>query len=564
MNTTEINGFEIETFNQYDLKAGAKESHCPLCSHDRSSVNQKQKCASLDWSRGLGTCHHCGEVFQLHTFKSKTMKEYVKPKWVNNTFISDKAIKYFESRGISQKSLVDLKVGEGLEWMPQTKKEVNTIQFHFFEDGKLINTKFRDGKKNFKLVSGAQRIFYNIDSVNDSEYVVIVEGEIDAISVHEVGLTSVISVPTGANVNTNNLDFLDWSIDKFDDKQKIILALDNDEAGQALQQEFIRRLGAEVCYLADFGSYKDANGYLVANGSVKLHDLLSSAPQCPLENVVTLKDVNDELEDFVYNGFKPGFQVGLPNFDNIFSTYTGQFIAVTGIPSSGKSDFVDQMAVGYNQRYGWKIAFASPENKPTFLHTHKLIRKIGNWMPSRTDVRGPKWNEIVEHIDNNYFFLEMERYDLDKVLEKASELVKRKGIKCFVLDPFNKINMKGKSNMNVNDYTMEYLKKIEEFCRKYDVLTIVVAHPTKMYKNQQGLIDEPTMYNIKGGGEWYDASHHGLLVHRNYEEKTVKVKVLKVKFQNLGENGAEQHFKWNHRSGTYDELESPTKTDMPF
>ena len=63
------------------------------------------------------------------------------------------------------------------------------------------------------------------------------------------------------------------------------------------------RLGAEVCYLADFGSYKDANGYLVANGSVKLHDLLSSAPQCPLENVVTLKDVNDELEDFVYNGF---------------------------------------------------------------------------------------------------------------------------------------------------------------------------------------------------------------------------------------------------------------------
>ena len=50
--------------------------------------------------------------------------------------------------------------------------------------------------------------------------------------------------------------------------------------------------------------------------------------------------------------FKPGFQVGLPNFDNIFSTYTGQFIAVTGIPSSGKSDFVDQMAVGYNQRYG--------------------------------------------------------------------------------------------------------------------------------------------------------------------------------------------------------------------
>ena len=23
-------------------------------------------------------------------------------------------------------------------------------------------------------------------------------------------------------------------------------------------------------------------------------------------------------------------------------------------------------------------------------------------------------------------------------------------------------------------------------------------------------MEEPTMYNIKGGGEWYDASYHGL------------------------------------------------------
>ena len=32
---------------------------------------------------------------------------------------------------------------------------------------------------------------------------------------------------------------------------------------------------------------------------------------------------------------------------------------------------------------------------------------------------------------------------------------------------------------------------------------------------------------------------------------TVKAKVLKVKFQNLGENGAEAHFKWEPRSGSF-------------
>ena len=83
------------------------------------------------------------------------------------------------------------------------------------------------------------------------------------------------------------------------------------------------------------------------------------------------------------------------------------------------------------------------------------------------------------------------------------------------------------------------------------MLVIVVAHPTKMYKDKDGKIEEPTMYNIKGGGEWYDASYHGLLVHRDYANKTVKAKVLKVKFQNLGENGAEAHFTWEPRSGCF-------------
>ena len=82
-------------------------------------------------------------------------------------------------------------------------------------------------------------------------------------------------------------------------------------------------------------------------------------------------------------------------------------------------------------------------------------------------------------------------------------------------------------------------------------LVIVVAHPTKMYKDKDGKMEEPTMYNIKGGGEWYDASYHGLLVHRDYQLNTVKVKVLKVKFQNLGKNQAEAHFRWDSASGCY-------------
>ena len=555
VNTTEINGFQIEQFNQFGLKVGALESICPVCSHQRKPENKKKKCASLDWDRGLGTCHNCNKTFQLHTFKRKgeSDKVYVRPDYSTKTHKqpSSKVIEWFKGRGISQKTLEDLNVSEGPEYMPQTNKEENTIKFNYMMGGELINIKYRDGRKNFKLYKGAEKIFYNIDSTVGHSFCVIVEGEIDVLALHEAGISNAISVPNGATLGNNNLDYLDNCIDYFADKEKIIIAVDQDEPGQALRQELIRRLGAEVCYTCLFDDCKDANEYLLKYGSERLSKTIHDARPVPLENVTTFKDIEGEITDFVQNGFKPGFQIGLRNFDEIFSTYTGQFITVTGIPSSGKSDFVDQMVIGYNKEYNWKIAFASPENAPTYLHAHKLMRKLWEGMPSQKDIANDKWSQISEYINDNFFFIDMERYTLDSVLKKGAELVKRKGIKCLVIDPFNKVRDVDAKTEDVNRYTMEYLTKIETFAKKYDVLVIIVAHPTKMYKDANGKIEEPTMYNIKGGGEWYDASYHGLLVHRDYENKTTKVKVLKVKFQNLGENGGECFFTWEPKSGCY-------------
>ena len=554
MSVEEINGFLIDKFNQHGLKEGATQGICPLCSSDRKPKNQKLQCASYDWERGLGTCHNCDTTFQLHTYQRKGASEkvYIRPQTPEQfNEVSTNVETWFGTRGISKKTLSDLKVTEGAEWMPQTSKKENTIQFNYFMGDQLINIKYRDGRKNFKLYKGAEKVFYNINSVVGYDWCVIVEGEMDVLALHEAGIKNAISVPNGATLNSNNLDYLDNCIDYFDDKTKIILAVDDDEPGQALRNEFVRRLGAEVCYLVDFNGQKDANEYLIENGHEALRDAIHIATQVPLEGVTTLYDIQDELKDFVKNGFKPGFQVGLNNFDKIFSTYTGQFITVTGIPSSGKSDFVDQMVVGYNNLYGWKTAFASPENQPTYLHAHKLMRKTWEDMPRVDDIDSNKWQQVSEKVNDNYFFIDMDKYNLESVLRKGAELVKRKGIKCLVLDPFNKIRDVNAKSDDVNRYTMDYLAKIETFAKKYDVLVFIVAHPTKMYKGQDGKMEEPTMYNIKGGGEWYDASYHGLLVHRDYDAKTTKVKVLKVKFQNLGENGAESYFTWEPRSGSF-------------
>jgi twinkle protein len=566
MQTNEINGFTIEKFNQYGLESGKSQGVCPLCSHTRKPENKKAKCASYDWDRGLGTCHNCSTSFQLHTYQRKGASErvYVRPEVAEFLPVKDKVTEWFETRGITQRTLDDLKVGQGPEYMPQTGKTENTIQFNYIMGDQLINVKYRDGRKNFKLYKGAEKVFYNINSIIGYDSCVITEGEMDVLAFHEAGVKNVISVPNGATLTNNNLDYLDNCIDYFEDKERILLAIDKDEPGQMLQQELVRRLGAETCFIVDFDDCKDANEYLLKHGKQKLAESIAKARPYPLENVTTFKDIEGEITDFVKNGFKPGFQVGLPNFDEIFSTYTKQFITVTGIPSSGKSDFVDQMVVGYNQQYGWKTAFASPENQPTYLHAHKLMRKVWGDMPNVSDIGGAKWKEVAEHVNDHFYFIDMDKYDLDSVLRKGAELVKRKGIKCLVIDPYNKVRDINAKTDDVNRYTMDYLMKIETFAKKYDCLVFIVAHPTKMMRGQDGKIQEPTMYNIKGGGEWYDASYHGLLVHRDYDAGTTKVKVLKVKFQNLGENGAEAHFTWDRASGRFVPEISIKQDDLPW
>ena len=180
MQTTEINGFLIDEFNQHKLEEGKKQGICPNCSPDRKPKNVKAKCASYDWERGLGTCHNCNTSFQLHTYQRKGASEkvYVRPAVKADPekpeFVSDKVIEWFKTRGISSQTLIDLKVSEGPEWMPQTGKTENVIKFNYFMGDQLINVKYRDGRKNFKLYKGAEKVFYNIKFFLPSRYLTLI------------------------------------------------------------------------------------------------------------------------------------------------------------------------------------------------------------------------------------------------------------------------------------------------------------------------------------------------------------------------------------------------------
>ncbi|MFR6181520.1 MAG: toprim domain-containing protein [Flavonifractor plautii] len=102
----------------------------------------------------------------------------------------------------------ELRLTEQEEYMPQTGQKERCLCFNYFEDGKLVNTKFRTLQKHFRMVSGAELIPYHIDALRGTPECIFTEGELDAASFMAIGRRDVVSVPSGANSNLQWMDRL--------------------------------------------------------------------------------------------------------------------------------------------------------------------------------------------------------------------------------------------------------------------------------------------------------------------------------------------------------------------
>jgi len=238
------------TYSDFDINVGNKASGqtytiCPKCSHDRKKKNTK--CLGVNLDKGIWHCNHCNWSGSL------SKKQYVLPKWENNTQLSDKVLEWFQKRNISQETLVKMQIAEKSEYMPQVESERTVVCFPYIKDNKVLNVKYRTSDKLFKLYKDAELIFYNIDGIKDQEEVLIVEGEIDALTMIQLGYTNTVSVPNGATKGNNNLQYLDNCYQYFENVKKVIIATDNDEPGERLAQELARRIRIEKCSRAYFG-----------------------------------------------------------------------------------------------------------------------------------------------------------------------------------------------------------------------------------------------------------------------------------------------------------------------
>lgn len=554
-------------WDKYGIQApqggsGNRKVFCPQCRDKRH--DKRDKSLSINLSTGEFHCHYCGfsgtaaekEDWERNDWRyrqplRRQPKVYKKPlpRPQQQEAMSDKALTWFAGRGISRETLQAAKVTEGLEYMPQKEKKINTIQFNYYRGGELLNTKFRTGDKCFKLVSGAELLPYNIDSIKGSKECIITEGEMDALSFIECGRTDVVSVPNGANANLDYLD--DYLEEYFDDKETIYIASDTDEKGIMLREELLRRFGAERCRVLEYGEgCKDANEHLMQYGRESLLKCIDDAPEIKLEGVFTVSDFEDSLDALFENGMQKGVTVGHDNFDRLCSFETKRLCIVTGIPGSGKSEFIDEIVERLNIRYDWRFAYFSPENAPLAYHASKLIEKFTGKHFDKSHLAWHEYTMVKEHIEKNFFFISPPRdFKLDTILEKAHSLVRRKGIKGLIIDPYNRLESE-QGRKNETQYISEVLDKLTNFAQLNDILVILMAHPTKQPKNKDGVVEAPTLYDISGSANFFNKADFGIVVHRDRLLNTVQVHIQKVKFRHLGECGTAL-FKYNLNNGRY-------------
>ena len=544
-----------ETFEEYGIKIPYRRSNgnvkcvCPNCKNS-GRAHPEDRSLSVNLDQGVWNCHYCGWSGGLKGYERRhfVKKNYRRPNPIQETGLSQKVINYFSLRGISEDTLQSMHIAEGLEFMPQVGREMNTIQFPYYLEGELINIKYRTGDKKFKLTSGAELIPYNIDGIKDCEDCVFVEGEMDALSFIEAGITNVVSVPNGANANLDWLD--DFMEGWFDDKTTIYVAVDNDEKGIGLRDELVRRFGAERCMLVSWSpGCKDANDQLKTFGKESLRNCVKGAREVKVGGIFTLTDYESELDEVYAHGLQRGKVIGHENFDRLISFETKRLLVVTGVPSSGKSEFIDEMIVRLNLRYGWKAAYFSPENLPLHYHASKLIEKLTGRKFKADSLTADEYGFAKQYVHDNFLHILPEgRYTLEAILEKAQFLVRRKGIKVLVIDPYNRIESDLGRESETN-YISKILDQLTNFAQRNDVLVCLMAHPRKINRseNADGV---PTFYDINGSANFYNKADYGLIVHRYRNEGYTMVRVAKVKFRHLGESG-DAFFKYNIENGRY-------------
>lgn len=265
-------------------------------------------------------------------------------------------------------------------------------------------------------------------------------------------------------------------------------------------------------------------------------------------------------------GLPPGASTGWPSVDEFYTVAPSQWTLITGVPGSGKSEWLDALMVNLAKLGKWRFFVYSPENWPVSLHAAKLAEKyVGKPFGHGPTQRMEKdeLDEALRWIEGIWDFCTPADGSLTGILNEAIETVSlgdtwKTGI---VIDPWNYVeHLRG--GMTEADYLSFALGQLVDFVRgKYakrnhggNLHVWVVAHPKIMQKAKDGSYPIPRPYDISGGAHWWNKADNCITIHRDQAEgsQEVQVHVQKVRFKHIGRIGV-SGLNYDRVTGRYNE-----------
>jgi twinkle protein len=543
-----------------NLRDGQQKTKCPECQPEHDPSDNPLS-ITVEPHQILFKCHHCGiegAVFE----KSATPTNYQKPTPEPISYLSAPSSfldVFFKERGISRETYESFNIfTDDNLW----------VGFPYNgHGGKCDNIKLRTKDKQFRQTKNGKKSLYNYDRVKDAKEVVIVEGEMDVLAVYEAGISEVTTLPDGAPPN---------AVFKENDKRfsclqthplaatRIILFCDADNAGTNLKKELVHRYGKEKCwYVRPPEDCKDANEVLLKHGKTKLKEIIEKPVPFPVDGLYRASRYASDVIDLYHGNYDRPISIGFPDLDKIYKIMKGTFHVWTGIPNHGKSTFLDQCLIELARNQNWKFAVFSPEHSSK-MHIRRLVSMyVGKPFESGFNNRmtEDELKDAVNWIHNHFYFIETREHtpNIDKIHEIATGAIQKFGCNGLVIDPYNEVDARRSGKYREDEHIRDFISLSKRFAKMHDITIWVVAHPTKMIKDNDGQYSPPTAYDISGAAHWHNQSDAVVTVHRDFDNDTIQVITRKIREQGLYGQIGVANFIFNHGTRRFDSPEAPAE-----
>lgn len=398
-------------------------------------------------------------------------------------------------------------------------------------------------RKSFTKQPGMATDLFNAETIDPFSDVYLVEGEVDALTLEDAGYRAVSIASASTSLTPEQKD-------KLLSANRVVLAGDVDQAGDAAMQKIWREL-PERTYKLDWpGGVKDGNQMFLetckgdkATFVQKMDELTRTALKQPMQDVYDLQSVllagnSSSLSDHPLRLRLPWAEIDqmavlLPgSVTTVVSTNSGQ----------GKTSWVLQASLFGAMKYNETVVSFQCEMSPAELGVmvaSQVLRKNRNHL-SRADMV-----EAAEVLGGTKYYIgyDSSLTEVDKVLDLLEAAAARMGASVLILDHLHHLCQDENNSIAQQSAAMQRIKQIAV---RYQLKFIVVAQPRKA--NQQNKGKQLHLTDVKGSEAVTSMADAVFALHRNlmksdednlatdtYESKTL-IKTLKTRSKGIGKS----------------------------